>query len=80
MAEIQDVLDKLEDVLNKIAENKEKITEVRTDVNVSRSVQRYCAHCGGDGNKVMGGGTGTCPDCGGDGYTAFGRITLTTEE
>ena len=73
MATIDDVMDKLDDL-------EEKIEGVRADVNISRSVQKYCAHCGGDGNKVMGGGAGTCADCGGDGYTAFGRITLTTEE
>ena len=79
MAE-QDVLDKLNDVLDKINDNKEKIDEVRADVNLSRTVQKFCAHCGGDGNKVIGEEIGSCPNCGGDGYTRFGRITLTTEE
>ncbi len=80
MADIDDVMDKLEDVLGKIADNKEKIDEVRADVNVAKSVQTLCAHCGGDGIKAIGAGTGTCPDCGGDGYRPFGRITLTVEE
>jgi DnaJ-class molecular chaperone len=80
MADIDDVMDKLEAVLDKIADNKEKIDEVKVDVNTSRSVQRYCHHCGGDGNKVIDEGTGSCPECGGDGYRKFARITLTSEE
>jgi NADH pyrophosphatase NudC (nudix superfamily) len=73
MAEIQDVMDKLEDVLDKLVDNLEAI-------NVPRSVQRFCHHCGGDGNKMIGEELGTCPDCGGDGYSRFGRITLTSDE
>lgn len=80
MADIDDVMDKIENVLDKIADNKEKIDEVRVDVNIARSVQCLCAHCGGDGEKVIGQGVDTCPDCGGDGYRPFGRITLVTEE
>lgn len=73
MAEIEDVMDKLDDVLDRIADNKEQI-------EAQRSVQRYCHHCGGDGNKIMDEGAGSCPECGGDGYRKFARITLTSEE
>ena len=83
MATIDDVMDKLNDVLNKIADNKEKINEVRADVNVPRSLQRFCRHCGGTGNKVSStppNELGTCPNCGGDGLKRIARITLTSEE
>ncbi len=80
MADIDDVMNKLNDVLDKIADNKEKIDGVRADVSASRTVQEFCHHCGGDGNKMIGQELGSCPNCGGDGYTRFGRITLTTEE
>ena len=76
MAEIQDVLDKLDDVLDKINDNKEKIDEIRADVNAERSVQEICHHCKGTGTK----GEVPCPDCGGDGYVPNARITLRTEE
>lgn len=80
MADINDVMNKLADVLDKIADNKEKIDEIKADVNVSRSVQQYCHHCGGDGIKIVGAGTASCPDCGGDGYKKIGRITSLEEE
>ena len=81
MSGINDVMDKLEDVLDKIADNKEKLSEIEAKIDVAKSVQRICYHCGGDGLKaVVGGEPISCPDCGGDGYKAYGRITLTTEE
>ena len=70
---IDDVLDKLQDVLDKVADNLEAIKE-------PRSVQRYCHHCGGDGDKMIDEELGSCPDCGGDGVRRFGKITLTSEE
>jgi DnaJ-class molecular chaperone len=73
MAEIEDVMDKLEDVL-------EKLAEVEAKMDVPKSLQRFCHHCGGTGNKVMGEELGSCPDCGGDGLKSIGRITLTSEE
>ena len=83
MATIDDVMDKLNDVLDKVADNKEKINEVRADVNVPRSLQRFCRHCGGTGMKPAGappGALGSCPNCGGDRLTKIGRITLASEE
>ena len=82
MAGIQDVMVKLDDVLDKIADNKEKIDEVRSDLNVDRSVQRICMHCGGDGLKTDSSGPDAlpCPDCGGNGVIPYGRVTLTSEE
>jgi DnaJ-class molecular chaperone len=73
MAEIEDVMDKLEDVL-------EKLAEVEAKMDAPKSLQRFCRHCRGTGNKLMGEETGSCPDCGGDGLTRIGRITLTSEE
>ena len=82
MATIDDVMDKLDDVLEKVAENKEKINEVRADVNIPKSLQRFCRHCHGTGNKT----SGTppyelypCPDCGGNGLRGIAKITLTSE-
>lgn len=80
MATNEDVLDKLDDVLDKINDNKEKLAELEVKMDEDKSVQRLCWHCGGDGEKVIGSGTGTCPDCGGDGVVPFGRITKKTEE
>jgi DnaJ-class molecular chaperone len=79
MAE-QDVLDKIDDVLGKIEDVLEKLTEVEVKMSLPKSLQRFCRHCGGTGNKVMGEETGSCPDCGGDGLKSIGRITLTSEE
>ena len=81
MAEI-DVLNKLDDVMDKLDDALDKIADNKEQIEAQRSVQKYCAHCLGDGTKGGPGGEpgGNCPDCGGDGFTPFGRITLTTEE
>ena len=57
-----------------------KIDEIKTDVNATKSVQRICHHCGGDGIKGPAGAATTCPDCGGDGVVIASRITLTESE
>ena len=58
----------------------DKLLELEAKIDAPKSVQQICHHCGGDGIKIIGEGTGTCPDCGGDGVKPFGRITLREEE
>ena len=83
MATIDDLEGLLEDLDGKIDTLTAKVDQVRADVNVPRTLQRFCRHCGGTGNKVSGTPPhelGTCPNCGGDGLKRIARITLTSEE
>ncbi len=73
MPGIPAVLAKLDVVL-------EEIEALQAALAEPKSVQKICAHCGGDGDKGTGNGDIPCPDCGSDGVMPFGRITLTSEE
>ena len=76
MATLEDLEALLEDIDG-------KIDLLTTAVNAPKSLQRFCRHCHGTGNKIDGqppNEPGTCPNCGGDGIKSIGRITLTSEE
>lgn len=77
MAEIQDVMNKLEDVLEKLDVLEDKMGE-------DKSIQKICTHCKGDGLKASGNKTEgepyPCPDCNSDGVRPWGRITARDEE
>ena len=73
MATIDDVMDKIDDVMD-------KMDELEAKIDAPKSLQRFCRHCKGTGNKIMGEDLGSCPDCGGDGLKRIGRITLTSDE
>ena len=73
MATNDDILDKLDDVMD-------KIDDLEALLQQAKSIQQICWHCGGDGNKVMGEETGSCPDCGGTGVRPFARVTNLEDE
>ena len=79
MAEIQDVLDKLDDVLEKIADNKEKIDEVIATQALKQDITITCTRCKGTGKVLTNSGVDTlverdCPECVGRGWSIIGSI------
>ena len=50
--------------------------DIEDKIDAPKSVQRLCAHCGGDGQKGAIGSEISCPDCGGDGYRPHSKITV----
>jgi len=73
VAEIQDVLDRLDDLSDQIDN---KIDAVEAKVDADKLQYEICNHCGGDGIKLIGDGTDSCPDCGGTGwFRKIGKIS-----
>ena len=87
MAEIQDVLDKLDDVIDKIDDVKEKVGEVEIKVNsviatlaLKETIKMVCGRCLGvrtvwvstPGNPVTNQQI-VCPRCNGTGLEVFGE-------
>lgn len=75
MAEIQDVLDKLDDVLDKIEDNKEKIAEVEAKIDEDKYVYKPCPNCNASG--VIPQTTTACERCG---STGFIRVRIISKE
>jgi len=80
MAEIQDVMDKLDDVLEKIADNKEKIDEVIATQALKQDITITCTRCKGTGKILTNTSTpgnlveADCPECTGNGWNIIGSI------
>ena len=69
MADIQDVMDKLDDVLDKVADNKEKIDEVLA----KDEIWKICGTCKGTGEEGVHRDpevVAPCPVCNGKGWVA----------
>ena len=71
MADIDDVMDKLDDL-------EEKIDNLVDICSATTYEHRMCPHCSGTGTKTDPiSGPASCPDCGGDGLILKGKLLKT---
>jgi len=72
MADIDDVMEKLNDVLDKIEDNKEDLTELKARFTDGTPVVHMCGQCSGTGIH-----DGTpCFNCDGDGHAHIGVLKV----
>ena len=81
MAEIQDVLDKLDDVIDKIEDCIEKVNEVKATQALKQDITIICTRCKGTGKIMTNSPAGPevlveadCPECTGNGWNIIGSI------